>query len=137
MTNAETGALADRRDTVLVVDGDVFVRMEIARYLRDCDYRVLEAARADEAMTVLARAELNVDAILADADLPGDMNGFALARWVREHRPGVNVLLAGTAPRAAQLAAELCEEGPALTRPYDPQHVLARIRRLNGCALPG
>ena len=43
-------------ETVLVLDGDVLVRMPIAQYLRDCGYRVLEATSVDEAMTILPRA---------------------------------------------------------------------------------
>ena len=36
-------------ETVLVIDGDALVRIPICQYLRDCGYRVLEAANADEA----------------------------------------------------------------------------------------
>lgn len=126
---AEGGAAGSGpTDTVLVVDSDVLVRMEIASYLRDCAYKVLEAPRAEEALVLLSRSK--VDAVLADVDLPGSMNGFALARWLREHRPGVSVFLASTPPMAADLAADLCEEGPLLARPYDPQLVLERIRKL-------
>jgi CheY-like chemotaxis protein len=41
------------QETVLVVEDDVLIRMPISQYLRDCGYRVIEAANADEAMAVL------------------------------------------------------------------------------------
>jgi len=104
--------------------------MTISTYLRDCGYRVVEAADADEAMVVVSQPELPIDAVLAHMDLPGPMDGFALARWIREHRAELNVLLAGTAARAAERAAELCDKGPHLARPYEPQVVVDRIRRL-------
>jgi CheY-like chemotaxis protein len=116
--------------TVLVVDAEVLVRMTIAGYLRDCGYRVVEAASADEALTVLRQTELPLEAVLADVALPGPMDGFALAQWIRDHREGLNILLAGTPARAAERAAELCEQGPDLARPYEPQVVVDRIRRL-------
>jgi CheY-like chemotaxis protein len=46
----------NRQETTLFVEDEVLVRMPIAQYLRDCGYRVIEAANADEAMTVLMQA---------------------------------------------------------------------------------
>jgi CheY-like chemotaxis protein len=117
-------------ETVLVVEDDVLVRLVIAGYLRDCGYRVLEAASAAEALRLLERDEARVDVVLTDVQMPGEMDGFALAQWVRRVRPEVEVLLAGTPARAADAAAELCDEGPSRERPDTPSAVLARIRRL-------
>jgi DNA-binding response OmpR family regulator len=121
---------ATAAETILVVEDDVLVRMVIAEYLRDCGYRVIEAATAGEAMLVLQQPELRIDAALAAVELPGAMDGFGLSRWIREHRRGVEIVLAGSAARAAEAAGDLCEEGPMLAKPYEPQHVLDRIRRL-------
>jgi CheY-like chemotaxis protein len=117
-------------ETLLVVDAEVLVRMTISAYLRECGYRVVEAVNAEEALAVLGQTELSLKAVLADTALPGPMDGFALARWIREHRVGLNVLLAGTPARAAERAADLCEQGPELGRPYEPVVVVDRIRRL-------
>jgi CheY-like chemotaxis protein len=117
-------------DTVLVIDDEVLVRMPIAQYLRDCGYRVLEAANADEAMIVLAKSDIQVDVVLCDVEMPGAMNGFGFAKWARTLRPGLSVMLVGTAERAANAAAELCEDGPLLMKPYDQRIVLDRIKRL-------
>ena len=45
---------------ILFVEDEVLVRMPIAQYLRDCGYRVIEAANAEEAMTVLMQKETAV-----------------------------------------------------------------------------
>jgi CheY-like chemotaxis protein len=116
--------------TVLVIENEVLVRMPIAQYLRDCGYHVLEAANADEAMTLLQRPGIQVDIVLSDSDLPGVMNGFGFAQWARTRRPGLTVILAGTTERATNAAAELCEDGPMLMKPYEPQIVLDQIKRL-------
>lgn len=115
--------------TVLVIDGEILIRTEIAAYLRHCGYRVIEAVSGDEALPVLL-ADDTITIVLADVQLPGTIDGFALAQWVRNHRPDVGVVLAGTVQRAAVAAGELCEEGPTLSKPYDPQIVADRIRQL-------
>jgi CheY-like chemotaxis protein len=131
MTLTETGTTPVAvADTILVVEDEVLVRMVIAQYLRDCGYRVIEAASADEAIIVLKQSELRVDAVLSDVEMPGSMDGFGLARWVRQNREGLEVILVGSPARAADAAADLCESGPALAKPYEPQAVVDQIRRL-------
>lgn len=117
-------------DAILVVDGEVLVRHAISDYLRDCGYTVVEAANGDEAVTVLGEAGLQVDAILCDAQIEGSFNGFELRQWVRQHRPELQIILSGTVASAANAAAELCEQGPQLARPYEPQSVVDYIKRL-------
>jgi CheY-like chemotaxis protein len=116
-------------ETVLVVEDEVLLRLVIAEYLRDCGYKVIEAADADEAVLVLKQPDLVVDVLFTDIEMPGSMDGFALAQWSRSNRPGLEVILTGTVPRAVNAAANLCEEGP-LPKPYEPQSVHDRIRRL-------
>jgi CheY-like chemotaxis protein len=114
---------------VLVVEDEVLIRMVVADYLRACGYRVIEAANADEAMLILQHLEIDVDVVLSDIQMPGSMDGFDLSRWLRANRPGIDVLLTGTVPRATQAAAELCESGP-IPKPYEPTLAADRIRRL-------
>lgn len=122
--------IADDVETVLVVENDVLVRITICEYLRHCGYRVIEAVHAEEAVTLLSVPNVAVDVALAAVKLPGAMDGFALGQWIRQNRPNVDVVLAGNVVRAADAAANLCETGPTLSRPYDPQLVVDRIRRL-------
>jgi CheY-like chemotaxis protein len=116
-------------ETVLVVEDEVLLRLSIATYLRDCGYKVIEAADADEAVLVLERSELDIDVLFTDIEMPGAMDGFGLAQWTRANRPGLDVILTGSAPRAVNAAATLCEDGP-MPKPYQPQLVHDRIRRL-------
>jgi DNA-binding NtrC family response regulator len=116
-------------ETILVVEDEVLIRMPIAQYLRDCGYRVIEAVNADEAMTVLLHRETAVDIVFSDIEMPGSIDGFGLAKWIREHRPALDVILAGTVPRSVDTAKELCEER-AMAKPYEAQAVHNHIRRL-------
>jgi len=117
---------------LLVVDGDVLVRHVISDYLRTCGYIVIEAASTDEAALVLEDSTLRIEAVLCDADVPGTQSAFQLRAWAIRQTPATQVILAGSVTAAANKAAELCEEGPQLRRPYDPQSVAEYIRRIIG-----
>ena len=116
--------------TVLILDGDALVRMPVVQFLRDCGYRVVEAATTEEAIAILQKTDIPVDLVLSEIEIPGSMNGFGFAQWARSVRPELQILRAGTPGRTVQNAAELCEAGPLLMKPYDHKIVLDRIKRL-------
>jgi len=122
--------------SVLIMDGDIVSRHVIADYLRHCGYGVVEAANTDEALIALCEPTLSVDVILCDMSALGSQTGFELASWVRTNRPELEVRLAGGVEMAAQTAAELCESGPHLARPYEPEAVVDYIKRLRASRLP-
>ena len=114
---------------LLLVDGEELVRAPLAQYLRECGYRVLEAINAKEALGILSGGSQLVDIVLADIQTLGE-EGFAFAGWMRENKPGIRVVLAGTVAATARKAGDLCEEEPPIRKPYDHQLVLDRIHRL-------
>lgn len=118
-------------ETILVVEDDILVRIPISQYLRDCGYKVIEAADAEEAVTVLSHKETVIHIVFTDIEMPGALDGFGLAQWIREHKPGLDVILAGTLPRTIESAKKLCEEGP-IPKPYEARVVHNHIRRLLG-----
>ena len=117
-------------DIVMVVESEVLVRHALAEYLRHCGYRVIEAASTQEAMTLLTNAAVSVDVVFSAVEIEGPVDGFGLSKWVRENRPGVQVVLSGSVVKAAHAAGDLCEEGPHLTKPYEPQQVVEWIKKL-------
>lgn len=120
--------------SIIVADSDVLVRGALADYLRHCGYRVVEAATSDEVVTVLEQGSASIESVLTDVELEGRHNAFELRVWVRQHHPDVTVVLAGNIDKAAVAAGHLCDEGPHLNRPYDPQAVVAHIKRLVAAA---
>jgi DNA-binding response OmpR family regulator len=120
-----------RAQCVLIVDADILVRHPLAEYLRECGYRVVQAANTDEARELFTRSRRRraIDVVLADVSAPGAENAFALATWIRAKHARVQVILAGTVDAATERAGDLCENGPTLSKPYDPQLLFDRIRR--------
>jgi DNA-binding NtrC family response regulator len=116
--------------TVLLLEGSVLVRMAIAAYLRNCGYRVIEAATSDEAFIVLRMENMCVEIVFSAVEVSGALDAFALSQWVRRHRPDTRVVMAGTPKSASAVAGRLCEVGPHLEKPYEPEAVEDYIRRL-------
>ena len=114
--------------TILVVEPDILVRMVIASYLRGCGYKVLEAVSAADVIAVLGSGQ-KVNVVFSEIRLRGKVNGFGLARWVREHYSDVDVILTTGPAGAADKAGDLCEDGP-LEKPYEPPEVVRRINLL-------
>jgi DNA-binding response OmpR family regulator len=130
MLTSDIAALAKGAETLLVVEPDVLVRHSICDYLRECGFTVLEAVNGEEALAVLKEGGQAVDLILCEAGTSGSGDGFNLAQWLRTNRPGLPIILVGSPARAVETAGDLCAAGPTLARPYDPQILLDRIKRL-------
>lgn len=112
--------------TVLVVEDEVLVRSLAASYLRECGFEVIEATSADEAIRVL-QADVRVDIVFSDVNMPGTMDGFGLAKWVRRERPRLQVILTSG---AARTTTEAAAHGTILTKPYDHAALERYIRAL-------
>ncbi len=90
-------------ETVLFVEDEALIRMDMAEFLRECGYRVHEAANADEALEAL-QSKFAIDLVFTDINLPGGMDGLELSEWVLSNRPGVRVLVTtGRTLRTAML----------------------------------
>jgi CheY-like chemotaxis protein len=66
-------------------------------------FAVTTAGSGDEALAILERGP-GVDVIVSDIDMPGSINGLALARQVVRERPEIPVILvSGHRPRPEEL----------------------------------
>lgn len=120
---------ADRlAPAVLVVEGEVLIRMLVAAYLRESGLIVLEAASTDEARALM-QSSTAIDVTIIDLESAGSVSGFALAQWIRASHPGARILLSSSVTRLAQQAHGLCADS-ILRKPYDRQELEQRIRRL-------
>ena len=76
---------------VLVVEDEVLVRLTISAMLENDGFKVIAVSSAEEALQVL-RAVPDIRAVVTDVELSsGGMNGFELARRVREEQ-GIGVV---------------------------------------------
>ena len=89
----------------------------VAQSLSEQGFAVQTAANAADALDHLAADE--VDVLLTDINLPGDMDGVTLARRARELRPNIPVVYASA--RATMLSPDARVPGAIiLPKPYEP-----------------
>ncbi len=106
---------------ILIVEDDVLIRALLADELRYAGLRVIEAANADEAVS-LFQAGAEVDLMFTDVQMPGSMNGVELARRIKAGYPTIPIILtSGAAPQPAR------ELGAFLPKPYDFDHAVELI----------
>jgi len=98
---------------VLVVENELAQRVSIATHLRKSGFHVIEAVDGQEARSVLDSVDVNV--MFANVAKPGQTNGLALLRWLRERHPAIKVIV--TSDTETDLAA-LDGGGIFLSKPY-------------------
>jgi len=118
---------SEPRMVILLVEDEPLVRMFLSDLLDEAGFKVFEAVNADEAMSIL-QARPDVQAVVTDVELPGSMNGFDLARVVRERWPGVGLVV--TSGRERPGPSALPDDVAFLTKPYLPATVITLIRQV-------
>ena len=90
--------------------------MMLVDLLEDKAFEVFEAADAAEAIEVL-KAEPRIGIVITDIQMPGSMDGLALARFVRDSYPPILLIVASGAVRPAR--QDLPCEAVFLPKPID------------------
>lgn len=116
------------------MEDNVGVRVTIRALLEVAAATVTPVPDAWQALTLTWLQGLeagDVDRLLSDIVMPGDFSGVALACWLREHRPGLPVVL--TSGYSAEVPAAQAQGFTVLGKPVAPQTLVAAVR----AALPG
>ena len=114
--------------TIMVVEPDTLVRMVIAKFLRECGFRVIEGSEADDVWAAIGSG-VKIDICFSEVRLTGKTDGFSLATLLRQQHPEIDVILTSSPVGAAEKSTQLCKDGP-IGKPYHPKDVAGRIREL-------
>ncbi|CAN7658946.1 transcriptional regulator [Devosia sp. Root413D1] len=113
--------------SVLVVEDEALIRMDIADQLEREGFFVFEAANADQAIVVL-NAEPSVRIMFTDIDMPGSMDGLKLAAAVRKRFPPVQIIV--TSGHRMVEINEMPDGSVFFGKPYQHAAVMASMRQL-------
>ncbi len=114
--------------TILVVDDEISQRVILVGYLKQKDYRVLEAKSAEEGIEI-AKSSV-IDIILTDFKMPGK-TGLDLLQEVKKINPETSVVII-TAFGTIEDAVKAMKEGAYdyLTKPIDLDELDLLIKRM-------
>jgi CheY-like chemotaxis protein len=76
---------------ILLVEDDFFVRSDIADFLRESGYMVVETESGEEAIA-LYESGMSIDILFTDINLAGRVTGWDVAECCRMDRPNMPVL---------------------------------------------
>lgn len=110
---------------VLVVEDEAVVRLDAIETLREAGFHVIEAANADEAISILeARPDIRV--VVTDIQMPGSMDGLKLAATIRDRWPPIALIV--TSGRVSVQQRDLPERGHFLPKPYSGPRLVEAIQ---------
>jgi CheY-like chemotaxis protein len=120
----------NRPAVVLMVEDEPLISEMVAEVLTDEGFFVRVVSTARDAIAYLASGA-EVDILFTDINLPGDMDGSALAEHVRAARPDLPIVYASGrwAPSAEQ---RLVSRALFLQKPYNPQEAGTLFTRMIG-----
>ncbi len=118
---------------VLVVEDESLVRFDIASYLEDAGFVVIEVSTGESAIS-LCNVGTSIDIIITDINLGGSVSGWDVAESFRTVMPNIPVLYTTAEP----IDRSRCVPDSAiLTKPYHNGDILKECQRLTTHASTG
>jgi CheY-like chemotaxis protein len=109
---------------ILVVEDDAAIRRLTSYALRNAGFEVLEACTADEGATRMA--EIEIDAIITDVEMPGALNGYDLAWQAHIQRPAAPVFVVSGSIESDR--RDLPPQARFFDKPVDPWVLVAQLQ---------
>ena len=121
------------RPTALIIDSDRAIRKLLIIALERERYKVLEAADGQSGMRIAVDERLDV--IILELDLP-DVSGVTVLRHIRAWNRTPVLVLSERAATMEKIGAFDAGANDYLTKPFDTDELLVRLRVLQRC-VPG
>lgn len=113
------------RPAILIVEDDPIIRWSGADTLAEAGFEVLEAANADDALTLL-ETHGAVSVLFTDIDMPGNIDGLELARIAAHRWPCIHIIVASGQTHARRMPGH----GRFVPKPYMPEQIVRDIDAL-------
>ncbi|WP_459465200.1 response regulator, partial [Rhizobium sp. No.120] len=126
-----------RQLLVLIAEDEFLIKVDLEDVVRDAGFEHLALSNADEAILALEDDSARFCAVLTDIRMPGEANGWDLARRARELQPVMPVIYV-TGDSAQDWAAQGVPNSVLLQKPFvHAQLVTALTTLLNDAATKG
>jgi CheY-like chemotaxis protein len=112
----------------LVVDDDPIIRMDVVDILVEAGFRTLEAGDVDEALVLLEQYAGDIRLLFSDVEMPGEHNGFHLAKVCDQKWPHISIMVASG--RLKPEAGDLPDAAVFIGKPFSSELVYDRLQVL-------
>lgn len=112
----------------VVVDDDFLIRTDAAEILRTAGFRVLEAEHGDAAHALMETRHQDVVLLFTDVQMPGRLDGFALARAVAKAWPHVSIVVASG--RSKPGPGDMPDKARFVGKPFSAEMVHAHLHEI-------
>jgi two-component system, response regulator PdtaR len=123
--------LAGHEIVALVVEDEDLVRQMAGESLEDSGWVVLEASSGVQAVALL-ESHNDVRLVFTDIQMPGGLDGMALARLVHDRWPRIRIVI--TSGRERPSVSDVPSGSRFLEKPYDPTSLLRTVDDVMGRA---
>lgn len=113
---------------VLVVEDDPLLRMNAVDMIEEAGFQALEASNADAAIRML-ETRTDIRLIFTDIDMPGSMDGLALAHAVANRWPPVRIFATSGHYKVSE--NDLPNGGRFIPKPYRQHQLLDMLAGLS------
>jgi CheY-like chemotaxis protein len=120
---------------IMVVEDDPEIQMLIDEALRDGGYDPALSASAEEAVTLLRGNQHHYRALITDINLKGTIDGWEIARRIREIDPAFPIIYM-TGAAADQWPSQGVPNSILLTKPFAPAQLVTAISQLLNAGSP-
>lgn len=112
----------------MVVEDEALLRIHALDIIRDAGLIAIEAANADEAISILEKRS-DVAIIVTDVAMPGSMNGIKLARAVRNRWPPIEIVVV-SGHMAVDEKKDLPDGAKFFSKPYETDELIGQLRKM-------
>ncbi|WP_348265110.1 response regulator transcription factor [Telmatobacter sp. DSM 110680] len=116
----------ENQSTVLIVDDEPSIRISLRTILSGLGFVVVEAARGEEAVSLVRTAHFDI--VLLDINMPG-LGGIEVCRVMRKNEPLLPIVML-TVQGSEDRKVEALDAGADdyITKPFQLRELIARIR---------
>jgi CheY-like chemotaxis protein len=114
--------------SALVVDDNFSIRTQAIRILNKAGFQVLDAENADAALDLLEIRYSDVVLLFTDVQMPGQLDGFALARKVAESWPHISIIVASGIDTPGP--GSMPDKARFINKPFSAELVRAHLQEL-------
>ncbi|WCM25966.1 response regulator [Sphingomonas sp. QA11] len=111
---------------VLVVDDNPLILMTVCDILEDAGFRYYDAENGDNAKAMLPQFGPNITLLFTDVEMPGNIDGFALAHHVAKEWPDIEIVVASG--RITPQPGDMPDKATFVGKPFTAEMICDHLR---------